>query len=175
MRAGFHTRVCVTTHSRTTGAFTLLPTTLTDGKLTGPEGDITFWEYEWTKHGTCMTMEPVAFFQTALNLLTNQDKNFDLKPVLVNLGLQPGKELEVRLADFNAALAKKGWSAVVACWRNSNEVQEVRLCLDKNLNAIPCGRSVLKEGTCRDDTIVFKAAGGVDSDDGNDGTDDGDL
>lgn len=41
------------------------------------DNDLTFWNHEWKKHGTCFNVSQYEYFNTTLNIFHNLNKSFD--------------------------------------------------------------------------------------------------
>lgn len=111
-----------------------------------------FWEHEWSKHGTCTGLTQVEYFEAALGLFLPTPE-----PVRSRYGHTVAKEVLM-----NAYGGSK--SAVAICnFRNESfeddgvgYLSEVRVCFEKNDAGGPgermleCPDSVLNEGSCGD-------------------------
>ncbi len=107
-----------------------------------------FWEHEWTKHGTCTGLTQYQYFDTAIQL-TNQiptptvlydsiGKNMSANVLRENMG---GSDY-VSLQCSNQLL-----NGLYTCWNQTN---------NEPTTQIQCPTSVLKEDTCTDsDDIII--------------------
>ncbi|MCE4553897.1 ribonuclease T2 [Pelomonas cellulosilytica] len=104
--------------------------------------------HEWQKHGTCTGLEPQAYFQAA---------DSARKSVTVPALLQPGSNRRTMalanvtqsLLDANPALGRRNLALLCA----GKELSEVRVCLNKELQPMACGRDVTS--TCKGSTITL--------------------
>jgi ribonuclease T2 len=105
-----------------------------------------FWQYEWSKHGTCSGLDQRAYFLSAL-------RHSLPTPDLV----QPGSTVT------KSALleAYGGADRVVAVCSGKRFLSEVRSCLavgDDGMPAeqIPCPTRTLQENSCGDSIVISK-------------------
>ncbi|KAK6928418.1 Ribonuclease T2-like [Dillenia turbinata] len=111
------------------------------------DNNIRFWQHEWSKHGHCTNMTPMAYFQKAINV-------YDLYPVLTYLevqGIRPGDQLRIE-EFYNAVYRERGFRPKVVC-NNENQITEFRICFDTvgfiGHDAVNCGGSPYQ--TCKSD------------------------
>lgn len=99
-----------------------------------------FWQHEWSKHGTCSGMSPSEYFQTALayQLAT---------PSIV--GQAYGQSLSKQ--DLQDALV---YDVVLRC-SSGKYLQEVRACLSLKGAQIDCPSSELQQSNCYQDSIYL--------------------
>ena len=94
-------------------------------------------EHEWQRHGTCSGMDAIRYFRTA-------DRAAAAVQVPASLQTPPSEQSVSAaqiLAAFHAANARMPENGlIVACSRG--ELAEVRVCLDRNLAQMACGRGV---------------------------------
>jgi len=126
----------------------------------GSPGFTSFWEHEWTKHGTCSGLTQDNYFNTALT-------HFLPTPDIVEEYYGRGesiltKDLENAYIhdDDNGDVSKKN-HVVLVCSRNGKYLSEVRICVGKNSDGsasrrIMCEPSVIKEGNCDDEIFIPK-------------------
>lgn len=103
-----------------------------------------FWKHEWTKHGTCAASDfyidgEYKYFHTGIELL----KKYNLNEILAATGIKPSLEDSYMMLDIHAAiLSSLGVNATVSCYNHKGTkqhlIKEIRLCLDKDLEAIEC-------------------------------------
>jgi ribonuclease T2 len=94
-------------------------------------------QHEWTKHGTCSGLtadEYLSLADRAFASLTIP-KGFDAPTSNRNLSAE---QIEEEFVQSNPALNRN--SLTVSC--SGNDLQEVRLCVDKQLKPISCGKGV---------------------------------
>lgn len=93
--------------------------------------------HEWNKHGTCSGLDPEGYFALAREAFTA----FRTPP---GYGT-PASTINVKPAAYKQALleANPSWTARgVALICSGRFLQEVRVCLDKNLRPRACGSGV---------------------------------
>ncbi|XP_044005960.1 ribonuclease Oy-like [Aphidius gifuensis] len=101
-----------------------------------------FWEHEWSKHGTCSAVLPqlntqMKYFEKGLGLL---DK-YNMKNILGQVNILPGNNYTVQeiLKGVGTVLGK---NCQVDCFsskkQNVTYLFEIRICFDKSLNFIDC-------------------------------------
>jgi ribonuclease T2 len=93
--------------------------------------------HEWSKHGTCSGLQPAAYFALAR-------KAFNKFRAPSAYG-KPDREIYVSPAKYKSAWldANPGLNSshfAITC--SGRFLQEVRICLDRNLNPRPCGSGV---------------------------------
>jgi ribonuclease T2 len=95
-------------------------------------------QHEWATHGTCSGLDVAAYF-TALR----RARNSVTLPIELN---QPSRRLDLSPAQIESRIAAVNPSFPHAAFRTScyrdGELQEVRVCLNKDLSPRACGRSV---------------------------------
>lgn len=127
--------------------------------LMGGHGNDQFWSHEWSKHGTCSTLDSqLDYFSRTLTLRQNLQSFHRLAAE----GIVPGGEYSADAIDKVFADLKA--TPLLGCDRHSFSVlQSIGFCYDKNLNIIDCDASVKALGksdevtNCdRSKPIVFK-------------------
>ncbi|QBF33506.1 ribonuclease T2 [Thalassococcus sp. S3] len=106
--------------------------------------------HQWKKHGTCSGLSAAAYFslsRDAYRTVTRPDvfRRLDRSVKL------PASVIEDAFLEANDSFEPDG--ITVTC-RNGH-IQEVRVCLSKELRPVPCGQDVVKDCTLRD--AVFEA------------------
>jgi ribonuclease T2 len=105
-------------------------------------------QHEWTTHGTCSGLSAADFF-TALR------KARDSVTLPADLN-QPSHTLQLSPAQVEATLAAANPKFPAAAFRSScykdAELQEVRVCLNKDLSPRACGPSA---GECRASSVTI--------------------
>lgn len=102
--------------------------------------------HAWRKHGTCAEMPAEEYFalsRLAFGLVAQPEPPRRTSPA----------EVEAALLAANPGLAPE--AVVVTC--RDGLLREVRICLDRNLAARPCGRDVLRSD-CRADRALSAPA-----------------
>ena len=111
--------------------------------LNGPSD--TFWEHEYTKHGSCaVDVFPTefAFFNATLGYLASDN----ISSALAAHGILPSNTKSFQLTAFNSALkAEFGQTAVLTC-DSQQRIETATLCISKQGGVIACPASV--KGKC---------------------------
>lgn len=109
-----------------------------------------FWEHEWTKHGTCTGLVQQNYFETTINLL----KSFGSPSILSNNvgGSIAAADLRTAMggASYVALQCNSGTflSGAYTCWSESN---------GQPLKQMECPSDVQAEDTCTSATVVITA------------------
>jgi len=94
-------------------------------------------QHEWTAHGSCSGLNADDYFSALRKARESVTVPADLD--------QPSQALQLSPAEVEAKLAAANPSFPPAAFRTScykdNELQEVRICLNKDLSARACGAS----------------------------------
>jgi ribonuclease T2 len=105
-------------------------------------------QHEWTSHGTCSGLSSADYF-AALR------KARDAVKIPAELD-QPGQQIQLSPADIEGKLVAANPSYPQEAFRTScyrdNALEEIRVCLDKNLSPRACGRSA---GECRVGSVTM--------------------
>lgn len=110
-----------------------------------------FWEHEWTKHGTCalsinsQIKNQDDYFSVSLGL---RDK-FDFGPILAEANIIPSDTLLYSLDNIlNAIQAKLGVRPLTTCFiQKDSNIQifsQMQICFDKDFSLIDCRDQVLE-------------------------------
>lgn len=98
--------------------------------------------HQWNKHGTCSGLSAGAYFD-----LSRQAYEGVVRPQvfrkLTDTVKLPASVVEDAFLKANPNLDQD--MLTVTC--KSNHIQEVRICLSKTLEPVPCGRDVIKDCT----------------------------
>jgi len=94
-------------------------------------------QHEWQRHGTCSGFDALGYFDTADRALAavRIPAAFEAPR---NNQLMDARDIIAAFRAVNPGIPDNG--IVVAC--NRTELSEVRVCLDKSLHPIGCGRGV---------------------------------
>ena len=103
--------------------------------------------HEWSKHGTCSGLTPEAYFATARTAYTavKIPAPYNAPPTAFQTS---ASDIEQAFRGANAGLEPSETAVLCA----GKFLQEVRVCLDKNLHPRPCGRDV--RDACKGSIIV---------------------
>ncbi|XP_069116304.1 ribonuclease Oy-like isoform X1 [Argopecten irradians] len=106
-----------------------------------------FWEHEWTKHGTCAsslaaTSNEAQYFQKALDLAGT----YGASQLLAKENIVPSSSRTYSLEEVEVALAHQlGAKAKVECTKDEKTgkmmLYEVEICLNKQFNPVDCYES----------------------------------
>lgn len=102
--------------------------------------------HEWSKHGTCSGLGANGYLQAADNALTKVKIPASFQAPTKPLQLT-AQQILTAFYQSNPTLAQG--SIVAIC--SGPELSEIRICMDKNLNAQSCGKAVKTQ--CRDGNI----------------------
>ncbi|MBT1427958.1 ribonuclease T2 [Dickeya dianthicola] len=106
----------------------------------------TLLTHEWSKHGTCSGLGANGYLQAADNALTKVKIPASFQAPTKPLQLTAQQILDA-FHQSNPGLAQG--SIVAVC--SGPELSEIRVCMDKDLNAQSCGKAVKTQ--CRDGNI----------------------
>jgi ribonuclease T2 len=99
-------------------------------------------QHEWATHGTCSGLSAAEYFGALRRARDSIQLPADLSQPTQRLQFSPA-ELEAKVAAANPSLPKG--SIRTSCYRDG-ELQEIRICLNKDLSPRVCGRSA---GECK--------------------------
>jgi len=118
-----------------------------------------FWEHEWSKHGTCAVSDgaigytELDYFQACVDL---HDKMLEYQ-WLAAAGIYPSSTKEYYQDDFVAAIQKSlGQTPLIKCQYkdHQNVIANIGVCIDKNLNVMECPSNQVSqwshEANCED-------------------------
>lgn len=94
-------------------------------------------QHEWDKHGSCVTSRQDEYF----GKINQAVAAFGLAP-----GVTPPGAGRLRVSDLKRNWPVPARAVTVRC--RGERLQEVRLCLDKALSAIPCPAAVARSDNC---------------------------
>src|SRR5581483_9185164 len=95
-------------------------------------------QHEWAAHGTCSGLSAADYFAALAKARDSVALPADLSQPSRPLQLSPA-EIAMKLAAANPAFPKGAFR--ISCYR-TGELQEVRICLNKDLSPRACGSSV---------------------------------
>lgn len=94
-------------------------------------------QHEWTTHGTCSGLSATRYFETVRKARDAITIPADLDQPAQQLQLSPA-QVEAKVAEANPKLPPAGIRT--SCYRDG-ELQEIRVCLNKDLSPRECGPS----------------------------------
>jgi ribonuclease T2 len=94
-------------------------------------------QHEWQNHGTCSGLSAADYFAAVRKARDSVKIPADLKEPAGTLRKSPA-EIEAAFGAANQSFPKEAFR--VSCYRN-NELQEVRICFDKDLSPRACTAS----------------------------------
>jgi ribonuclease T2 len=105
-------------------------------------------QHEWTTHGTCSGLSAADFFAALRKARDSMSVPADLN--------QPPQQLQLSLAQVESKFAAANPKFPPAAFRTScyrdGELQEIRVCLNKDLSPRACGSSA---GECRASSVTM--------------------
>lgn len=107
--------------------------------------------HEWDKHGTCSGLSPAEYFEEAGEAFRKIKIPPKYEGPKQQIMVDP-KQMQRDLAAANPSFSEQSFS--VACSGNGRFLQEVRVCLTKELEGRPCNREVLRGG-CRSEEVIM--------------------
>jgi ribonuclease T2 len=105
-------------------------------------------QHEWTTHGTCSGLSAADFFAVLRKARDSVKVPADLNQPSQTLRLSPA-QVESKLAAANPSFPAAAFRT--SCYRDA-ELQEVRVCLSKDLSPRGCGASA---GECRASSVTM--------------------
>lgn len=94
-------------------------------------------QHEWATHGTCSGMAAADYFAALRKARDSVNITADLNQPSQKIQLSPA-QIESKLAAANPSFPRAAFRS--SCYKNG-ELQEVRICMDKNLGPRACGSS----------------------------------
>jgi|AntRauTorckE5430_2_1112549.scaffolds.fasta_scaffold07009_1 ribonuclease T2 len=112
-----------------------------------------FWEHEWTKHGTCTSMTQDEYFDTAL-------KHFLSTPSIVREKYGKTVARDELLEAYRTDQSDEYGDVILVC-SGGKYLSEVRVCIGKNADGtgskrIKCISQVAQEDTCGSEITLQK-------------------
>jgi ribonuclease T2 len=105
-------------------------------------------QHEWTTHGSCTGLTAADYFAALRKARDSVNLPADLNQPSQQLQLSPA-QVEAKLAGANPSIPKAAFRT--SCYRNG-ELQEVRICLNKDLSPRACGDSA---GECAAPSVTL--------------------
>lgn len=106
-------------------------------------------QHEWSNHGTCSGLSAAEYFAAVRKARDAVRIPDELKQPGQSVNLSPA-QIEAKLAAANPSFPKDGFR--VSCYRDG-ELQEVRICFNKDLTPRSCGESA---GHCAVPNVEMK-------------------
>ncbi len=104
--------------------------------------------HQWKKHGSCTGMAAQQYYATSRAAYEKIVRPPVFRKIKSDVKL-PASVVEDAFLKANPAFEKDG--VTITC--KSGYIQEVRICLSKDLDPVPCGRDVVKD--CTLDQALF--------------------
>jgi len=98
--------------------------------MIGNDSDL--WVHEWKDHGTCSLLEPVKYFEHALELYLKPKKK-NIKDFLAKEGIKAG-EKPILTTHIEEAIKKHFDQKIpqIVCDDTKSYLLEIRICFDKD-------------------------------------------
>lgn len=106
--------------------------------------------HEWSKHGTCTGLTAAQYFARIKTTFQSVKIPVDFQVPLKQITVKPS-DIEAKFVAANPGMTPQ--SVAVLCSGNGRFLQEVRLCLDKNMKPRPCSADVKD---CRSQQIIMQ-------------------
>ncbi len=100
--------------------------------------------YEWDKHGTCSGLDSAQYFKTSRNAYGSVVRPLETQNPEEMVRISANR-VEAEFLRVNPHL--KADQVTVTC--TSNQIQEVRICLTKELRPRDCGADVIRDCTLK--------------------------
>lgn len=104
--------------------------------------------HQWKKHGTCSGLSATAYYETSRAAYNSVNRPAVFRKLDKDVRL-PARVIEEAFLKANPAIEADGLT--VTC--RDGFIQEVRVCLSKELAPVPCGRDVIRD--CTLDKALF--------------------
>jgi len=101
--------------------------------------------HQWKKHGSCTGLSATDYYATSRAAYDVITRPAVFRKLTKDITL-PASVVEAAFLKANPSLSANG--VTVTC--KSGYIQEVRICLSKTLDPVPCGRDVIKDCTLDD-------------------------
>jgi ribonuclease T2 len=105
-------------------------------------------QHEWATHGTCSGLSVANYFAAVKKARDGVKVPAELDQPGQQATLSPG-DVESRMAAANPGYPREAFRT--SCYRD-NQLEEIRICLDKNLAPRACGRSA---GECQAGSVTM--------------------
>lgn len=101
--------------------------------------------HQWKKHGTCTGLSASAYLQLSRDAYASVTRPAIFRQLDKSVKL-PAAVVEDAFMKANPTLERD--MVTVTC--RQNRIQEVRVCLSKDLSPVPCGRDVVRDCQMKD-------------------------
>jgi len=103
----------------------------------------TFWNHEWTKHGTCSLIEMHQFFEDAIQ----QNSLYPIMTAFAKANIVPSKTQNYATTAMQTAVKQVlGYSPALQC--GHNQLQSIAMCVQKDLSPFDCPKNVSSYFSC---------------------------
>jgi ribonuclease T2 len=106
-------------------------------------------QHEWTAHGTCSGLDAGSYFALVRRARDSVKIPGELNQPTAQVKFSPA-DVESKMAGVNSSFAKDSFR--VSCYRDNN-LQEVRVCLNKDLSSRAC---TVSAGECAANTVTLQ-------------------
>ncbi len=101
--------------------------------------------HQWKKHGSCTGLSAAQYYALSRTAYGSVMRPAVFRKIRSDIKL-PASVVEEAFLKANPKMERDG--VTVTC--KSGYIQEVRICLSKDLNPVPCGQDVVKDCTLKD-------------------------
>lgn len=100
--------------------------------------------HQWRKHGTCSGLDAPEYFALSREAYQGIKRPAVFRKLKEPVEL-PASVVEAAFLKANPALRRD--MVTVTC--RADHIQEVRICLSRDLTPVPCGRDVIRDCTLK--------------------------
>lgn len=104
--------------------------------------------HQWKKHGSCTGLDAATYYETSREAYAAVERPAVFRKLTKDITL-PASVVEAAFLKSNPEMSADG--VTVTC--KNGYIQEVRICLSKDLAPVPCGRDVIKD--CKLNNALF--------------------
>jgi len=101
--------------------------------------------YQWKKHGVCAGLSVTDYYALARSAYNSVKRPAIFRKLKSNITL-PASVVEAAFLEANPKLLKN--QITITC--KAHKIQEVRICLSKDMKPVKCGPDVIQDCTLRD-------------------------
>jgi ribonuclease T2 len=95
-------------------------------------------QHEWTSHGTCTGLSAADYFANVGKARDSIEVPPDLDQTSRSVQISPS-QIEAKFSAANPSYPREAFRT--SCYRDAGELNEIRICLNKDLSPRPCGSS----------------------------------